>query len=141
MNDPSVIIAAVSAALQAVQTWIKFRDSHRASRTAERAFKRTADAKLAVTQAGRLRRVVPDDVLETIEQRVETCWDRYRHIIDPETGSTPSEIDKATQVLKRCICQELHRIQELNGSIPAGKLRQWWDTYCRAEAGSGERSD
>ncbi len=130
MADPAMIIAAVSASMQAIQAWISFRDSSRASRSAERGFKRTADAKLAQTQGTKLTKVIPPDVLETIEQRVEACWDRYRRIIDPKTGSTPTEIDEATQALKQCICQELRRIQELRGSIPAGKLRQWWESYC-----------
>ena len=131
MPDPTLIIAAISAALQAVRTWISMRDVRKTDRRARTGYRRTAEAKLAREQGGRLKRILPADILSTIEKRIDTCWDRYRLVINPDTGSTAREIDEATQDLKRCICTELKRIYDLNGSIPAGKLREWWELYCQ----------
>lgn len=132
MAEPTTIIAAISAAMQSIQTWVSVRDARRTSNTARIGFERTYRAKLAKTQSARLKQLIPEDVLKLLEDRIERCWERYRHIIDPNTGSTPDEIDDATKALKECICKELNRIFELNGFIPAGKLRQWWNSYCCA---------
>jgi hypothetical protein len=116
--------------MQALRTWFSFRDAQKTSRKAQIGFERTARAKLAKEQSYELRKLLPARVLETMERRIESCWDRYCYTIDPDTGSTPQEIDAATRALKHYICQELKRIIELNGSLPPGKLRDWWDGYC-----------
>lgn len=131
MAEPTVIIAAISAAMQSIQTWVTVRDAKKANRTAQMGYERTSNAKLAKTQSARLKKLIPESVLKLLEDRIEKCWERYRHIIDPATGSTPEEIDKATKALKECICRELNRVYELNGSIPSGKLREWWNLYGR----------
>lgn len=133
MIEPSIIIAAFSAAMQTIQTWFAARDARKASKKANSAYKRTHEAKLAVTEGNRLSRIVPDDVLQAMEQRVMNCWQRYRDVMDPNQGRMPGEIDEATEALKRCLCEELRRINDLNGSIPSGKLRKWWETYCGEE--------
>ena len=46
----------------------------------------------------------------------------------------PGEIDDATEALKKCVCRELHRLQEVNGNIPHGILRNYWNQYrCNLE--------
>ena len=130
MADPATLIAAFSAAMQTIQTWLAARDARKASRKADFAYKRTYEAKLAATEGKRLSRIVPDNVLKMMEKRVMKCWEKYLDVIDPKKETTPYEIDDATEALKNCLCEELRRIDELNRSIPAGKLRSWWENYC-----------
>ena len=131
MAEPTLIIAAISAALQAVRTWLSVRDVKKTNRKARTGYKRTAGAKLAREQGDRLEKLLPADILATMEKRIESCWEQYRTVIDPESGSTAREIDEATRDLKKCLCSELKRIHDLNGSIPAGKLRDWWEQHCQ----------
>jgi hypothetical protein len=124
-----LIISGLSAALQAIQTWYQIRDSREAARVFDTEYRLQLDSPAMKTAARRLENLVPDAILETMKQRVQSCWTRYQEVLTG--GFLPGEIDEATQSLKLCVCRELRRIRELNGSLPAGILSEWWDAYCK----------
>lgn len=125
-----IIIAGVSAAIEAVDFWLTHKDKIGAFLAGERAYpKINTDSRLK-NEARRLESIVPADVLEVMAERVQRCWDRYKEILKDEGGYLPQEVDAATKALQRCICRELGRIHELNGAIPPGVLTTWWLKYC-----------
>lgn len=48
--------------------------------------------------------------------------------IDPERGGI-SHPKQAEPELEECICEELRSIKRLNGTVPKGKQRNWWNHY------------
>jgi len=129
--DPSILISIFSAALQSVQTWFQVRDSKRAADAAKLQFQHAQTDPRMRAQADLLIQLVPSEVLQLMIGRVNGCWDDYSAVLSGEF--LPNEVDKATLSIKACLCRELKRIYDLNGSIPEGPLRSWWENYCRVK--------
>lgn len=128
--DPSLIVSGISAVLQAVQTWMAYRDSQRAADTFSDVMARgTSDPRLAHA-ATQLVTLAPSEVVSALGARVQFCWDRYLDILGAPPGSfLPPEIDDATEAVKACVCRELKRLKSVNGSLPPGQFTQWWNQY------------
>lgn len=80
------------------------------------------------SEADQLMELVPVTIIESIEGRVRRCWDRYEEILNSDRF-LPGEIDEATEAVIKCICRELKRLLRLNGEIPSGIMRRWWNEY------------
>ena len=126
--DPAILIAALSASLEAVQTWFAFRDARRSSEALGSAYDRALRSPETRASAERIGFLIPEDLLDSLTRRVDKCFDLYRDVLDSEDEYLPQEIDEATEALRKCVCRELHRIQRVLGSIP-DELGQWWDLY------------
>jgi hypothetical protein len=133
LPDFQFIIAAASAAMQAIQTWLAFRDRKRAAKTYDVALSSALSDVTTAEESHLLTTVVPLHILISLAGRTDNCFNRYSEILKSDQEYLPSEVDDATLALKRCVCRELRRIYELNGSIPPGKLREWWNLYRCAE--------
>lgn len=128
--EPTLIISGVSALLRAIDTWINYRDSQRAAQEFDLRMAQAQAEPAIRQQAELLATLVPQPVLDTMGDRARRCWDQYHDVL--KGGYLPGEIDEATQSVKACICRELRRIHDLNGSIPPGDLSAWWNAYCSA---------
>jgi hypothetical protein len=129
--DPSTLVAMFSAALQSIQTWYQVRDSRRARNAFDN---RLAEARTdpQIQQQGQtLATLIPPDILKSMSDRVWQCWTDYKETLD---GGTIPEVDRAADGIKKCLCRELRRINDLNGNIPDGELRKWWNAYCNNPA-------
>jgi len=127
--DFSIIIAGVSAAMQAIQTWVAFRDRKQAAQAYDKTFQEAlSDIKVA-EESSLLVSIVPMHILIVLAGRTDDCFNKYSNVLKAEGEFLPAEIDQATLAVKKCVCRELNRIYELNGSIPPGKLKQWWELY------------
>lgn len=125
-----VIIAGISATLQAAQTWMQYRDQTRASRAFKETYNQELTSPETKLEAQRLSSIVPDDVLDIMEDRARGCWKKFGVVLD-DGKYLPPEIDDATAAVLQCLCRELGRIRKLNnGIIPDGKMREWWAAYC-----------
>jgi type I restriction enzyme, R subunit len=126
-----IIIAGISATLQAVDLWLSERDRRRAHRAFEAAYPRINTDLRLKAEARQLEALVPARVLENMQKRVERCWKSYNDILEDEDGYLPKEVDDATVAVRKCICRELRRLYDLNGRIPPGTLAIWWEQYCK----------
>ncbi len=124
------VLAAVQAALQAIQLWVSVRDSARSARILQEVYERERRRSEVVSQAQALSAGIPPDVLQALTDRVYDCWMMYKGVL--EGGYLPAEIDTATEDVKNCICRELRRIWSLTGRVPAGTLQSWWNLYCES---------
>lgn len=131
-----LMITGVAAAFEAVQTWIAVRDRRRAAATFEATLEAGRSNPATWDENRALLDLVPFEVLKTMEERTRRCWESYHRVLQGESQYLPEEIDEATRALKACICRELKRIVDLNGSLPPGKLRAWWSAYCSTGLGS-----
>lgn len=130
--DPGLIVSGIAAVLQAAQTWMSYRDSGRAASVFRDVFQSgTANPELA--QAAVQLSLVPIGVLNAFGTRVEACWTKYEEMLVSPAGTyMPSELDDATEAVKRCVCRELKRLKSINGTLPSGKFSQWFTQYgCR----------
>lgn len=127
--DIQLLLAGISATLQAVEVWLAVRDQRRAATTFETTLAARRDAPDTIAQAQTLIQLIPTEILDTFDARVRRCWSRYHDVLQGKY--LPEEIDEATRAVRACICRELGRLQELNGSIPSGDLLNWWNAYCR----------
>lgn len=127
--DPTLFVSGVSAVLQAVQTWIQFRDSKRAAKEFELKYNSSLSDPTIINQANRLITIVPVDVLNQMLSRARKCWEKYNEVLKGQF--LPAEVDDATEAVKHCICRELRRIEELNGFIPDGDLRLAAERFCK----------
>lgn len=126
--DPTVLIAGLSATLQAIQTWIQYKDRGRAITEFDQAVVNIDIDVLA--QSRHLNIIIPPDVLDDLTERVKRCWTRYREVLKDTSGYLPADVDDATLAVKRCVMRELTRIYDLNnGVIPDGILKKWWIAY------------
>ena len=80
------------------------------------------------SEVDQIMELVPVTIIESIERRVRRCWDRYEEILNSDRF-LPGEIDEATEAVIKCICRELKRLLRLNGEIPSGIMRRWWNEY------------
>jgi hypothetical protein len=89
----------------------------------------TADPTLAQA-ANQLAAIAPMPVLIALSNRVEACRSKFLDILDAPGGTyLPQDIDDATEAVKLCACRELRRLRSVNGTLPSGKLTQWWQEY------------
>lgn len=130
--DPTLVISGISALLQAVDTWVTYRDSERAAREFDVGMAQARREPSIRQQAQILTNLVPQPILDTMGARAERCWEQYRDVL--EGGYLPGEVDEATRNVKACICRELRRIRDLNGALPPGDLTRWWNAYCASDA-------
>lgn len=76
--------------------------------------------------------IIPEPVLDLMTERVQKCWDYYQSVLSGDY--LPPQVDRATNQLKFCLCQELRRIRELNAlKLPTPVLDKWWEAYCGVE--------
>jgi hypothetical protein len=129
--DPSTLVALFSAALQSIQTWYQVRDSSRAREAFDRCLANARTDPQIQQQNQIVEALIPADILDSLVDRVRQCWTDYQETLD---GGTIPEIDRATEGIKGCLCRELARIKNLNGDIPDGELRKWWNAYCNKPA-------
>ena len=130
LPEPTTMIAAVSAVLQGIQTWVAYRDKGRASADFDTTFREASEDEETMEEAAHLVDLVPSDILGTMAGRVDNCWKKFRGVIEPGRDFLPDEVDEAVDQVKARICRELRRIYSLNGSIPPGKLSDYWVAYC-----------
>jgi hypothetical protein len=129
LMDPTLFVASISATLQAIQTWLQYRDSRRTLGVFEDRLKDAPQHALIQNQARYLSKIIPQPILDTMGERAQKCWEQYHEVL--KGGFLPGEIDEATENVKECLCRELRRILRLNGGImPPGVLSDWWLAYC-----------
>jgi len=120
-----IIISGISAAMQAIQLWLQFRDRHRAAEPLDHIEERAPEFQ---AESSQLQQLVPTDILLTLQERAEACWSKYKNVLQ-DTQYLPEEIDDATEAVKACMCRELNRLMSVNGTIPPGTLRNCYDQY------------
>lgn len=130
--DPTLIISGFSAALQAVQTWLQFRDRKRAAVAFKSRYTEAQTEPKIQQQAATLRTLVPQNILDVMGKRVQNCWDNYETVLENDKKYLPGQVDDATDAMIACACRELNRIYKLNKNIPEGPLRDFWEAHCRA---------
>lgn len=127
--DPGLIVSGISAVLQAAQTWIAYRDSRRAAEEFRLEIERGAQSPALANAASQLS-LAPPNVLAALGDRVEECWNKYYEMLIAPSGTyLPTDLDDATEAVKRCVCRELKRLKAVNGRLPPGKFSEWWRQY------------
>ena len=125
-----IIIAGIHATLTALDIWHRERDRVKAHLAFEQTSQTITPERQA--EARQLGMLIPPRVLETIQARMEKCWTHYDEML-AGNDYLPQQLDEAAEQVKKCLCRELVRIQELNGEIPPGTLRRMWQLYCGAK--------
>ncbi|MEK8088092.1 hypothetical protein WNB94_16940 [Aquabacterium sp. A3] len=128
--DPSLIVTAISAILQATQTWYAHKDARQAAEELDKIIGSGADDPELVEAMAQLHSFVPAEVIDALLARIEQQWVRYAEVLEAPPGAfTEAEIDAATQAAKAGVCRELQRLRSITGALPPGKLSQWWELY------------
>jgi hypothetical protein len=122
----STLFAGISAVAAAVEAWISYRDRNRAARAFDLVYRDTLSSPEAADAAKELESIIPEEVIKDLESRADGCWTGYRKVLGGPY--LPDEVDKATVSVQACVCRELGRIYELNGSIPP-RWQGQWDRY------------
>jgi hypothetical protein len=129
-TDPNLIVSAITAVLQAVQTWYAHKDARRAADEMDKLIGTGRTDPEFIRTTEELQSLVPPEVFAAIERRIEACWVRYAEILEAPVGKySEAEITAATEVAKTGICTELSRVKSLAGQLPPGKLSSWWKLY------------
>jgi|SRR6185436_16760479 len=127
---PDTIIAAISAVMQGIQTWISIKDRKRTGEVVNSTFSSELSNRDIMVESRTLQSIIPPEVMATLVGRVNKCWIGFNSALKSDDEYLPSEMDSATEAVKKCVCRELTRIYKLNGSVPEGILRKWWEMYC-----------
>jgi hypothetical protein len=126
--EPITIIAAISAMMAAIGVWQKERDYKSTKAEYKRVFEESLRSEEVFREAAIVARLLPKRTLDILGKRVEQCWDDFDKKIDPQRGRIDNP-KNAEPELELCICEELRSIKRLNGTVPEGKLRNWWNNY------------
>jgi len=122
----NALFAGISAVAAAVEAWISYRDRNKAAQAFDVTYRQTLSSPEAAAAAKELVSIIPEEVIKDLEARADTCWTGYRNVLGGPY--LPDEVDKATVSVQACVCRELGRIHELNGSIPP-RWQGQWDRY------------
>ena len=129
---PDLIVATISAGMQAMDLWLNFRDRSKASAAMDQ-IRVIQNSPENHAEAQRLLNLVPAKILDTFSGRVNRCFNNYSDVLKDD-HFLPGEVDDATKALKKCVCRELSRLREINGRIPNGILHDLWNQYrCNLE--------
>jgi hypothetical protein len=126
---PALVISGLSATLEATRMWSQFRDKRLAADEFEFRINTAYDDAEVQQESDNLPSLVPQPILDTMGSRAQRCWERYHEVLKGDY--LPQEVDEAGGRVKKCLCEELQRIYDMNGSIPPGKLLDWWRVLCR----------
>jgi len=126
--EPITIIAAISGMMAAIGIWQKERDYKSTKAEYKRVYEESLHSEEIFREAEIVARLLPRKTLDILGKRVEQCWDDFDEKIDPERGRIDNP-KYAEPELENCICEELRSIKRLNGTVPEGKLRNWWNNY------------
>ncbi|HWZ16008.1 MAG TPA: hypothetical protein VNW95_12290 [Mucilaginibacter sp.] len=125
---PDLLVAMVSASMQAIDLWLNFRDKEKVNAVMNQVDYLQSSPQIQ-EEGDNLLLLIPVDVFDILSNRVQACFDKYKAMFDNNYEYLPAELDEATEALKRCICRELSRIYSLNGRIPDGTLSHYWNQY------------
>jgi hypothetical protein len=138
MGIAELVIAATSALMEAIGVWQRHRDARRVEQAHDTEFQRVQASPEAKTEAAHLSRVVPEDVLKQIYERIDQCWINFK---DATASLAPEEIDLAMNAAIRCWCREANRIKRLTGTLPTDggiDLAEGWQRWdCEAKIKAG----
>ena len=119
----NVLFSGISAVASAIQVWEFTQDKVKAGLAFDDTYKKTLASPESHEAAKQLVAIIPPDVIKDLEGRADTCWTGYRKVLGGDY--LPDEVEKATDSVKGCVCRELRRIDDLNGSIPDRWKGQW----------------
>jgi len=129
-ENATLTIALIAGGLQAVETWVTFRDRKQALEQFESSYLTSLNLEVPTREVTLLNEILPADVLALMVKRTENCMEKYKAVLADDTKYFPEDVDNATQAVKACVCRELRRIHELNGSLPQhGSLGAWWTQF------------
>jgi len=126
--EPEIIIAAISATMAAIGVWQKERDYKHTKQEYNRVYQESLSSESVLIEARYISERLPKRTLDLLGARVERCWDDFDEKIDPDRGNISNPKD-AEPELEDCICEELRSIKRLEGTIPDGKFKNWWNNY------------
>jgi hypothetical protein len=126
--DPLTLYAFVSAMMSAISVWQQERAYKLAREEFDRKYKLALESPELAQQARQFAALVPQRTYDLLEKRVQRCWEEFDKKIDPDRGSG---VDRqlAESEVRECLCGELRTLYRLNGSIPQGPFRDWWNQY------------
>lgn len=128
---PELIVAAASAVMEAIQTWLALRDRRATAEAAATEYSSALSDPAVHEEAREVENLVPASILGAMIGRVDTCFKRYQEVLITEGGFLPGEVDEANDAVIACVCRELRRMYRLNRTIPAGRLKRFWDVHCQ----------
>lgn len=108
------------AALQVLQ---RERDYRLAKRTFQENFERNLTAPETLQAASALESVAPPEVIKKLHENAKKCWDHW--LESEEQPKLPGQEREADAAVKECVCRQLRRIVDLNGSLP-----KEWEKQC-----------
>ena len=126
--DAITIIAAINAIMAAFGIWQKERDYKLTRNEYKRVYEESVRSEEIIAEARLVAEMLPQKTLDILGRRVEQCWGEFDEKIDPDRGAISNPKEEEPE-LENCICEELRSIKRLNGTVPQGKLRTWWNNY------------
>lgn len=125
--DPVLVISGMSAMMAALGVWQRERDYLLTKETHARVLRESQSNPDILNEARLVASLLPERTLDLLGSRVKACWEEFDRAISP--GGGVIDPASAEPKLEKCICSELRSIKRLNGSIPSGKMREWWNHY------------
>ena len=113
--------------MAAISVWQQERNYKLTKAEYDRVYKESQESPEILAEAEILAKLLPPKTLDLLHQRVDACWEEFDESINSEADRDSA--DDAEINLEDCVCSELRRIKRLNGDVPKGKLRDWWNHY------------
>src|SRR5215813_4404126 len=108
------LFAGISAASAAISAWRKSRNKEEAATVFDQTLAEVRDSSETREAAQELVTIIPHEVIADLEGRADKCWTNFREVLGGDY--LPAEVDHATVSVAACVCRELRRIEQLNGS-------------------------
>ena len=126
MIESIALFAGANALMAALQVFQRERDYRLARQTFHENFERNITAPETLQAANALDSVAPADVIKKLYENAKKCWDHW--LESEEQPQMPGEEREVDAAVKSCVCRQLRRIIDLNGSLPE-EWRSQWDLY------------
>lgn len=114
--------------MAALQVYQRERDYRLAKQTFYENFERNLTTTETQQAADALDSVAPAEVIKKLYSNAKKCWEHWLESEEePQMPGQEREVDAA---VKSCICRQLKRIIDLDGSLPDEWQKQWVHYQC-----------
>lgn len=126
MNEAMAIFAGFQALMAAIQVLQNERDYQRAKQTFQQTYTIVLDSRETMIAARALVNVAPREVIKKLHDNAKKCWDHWLDF--EEEPLMPGQEREADEAVKKCVCRQLKRMIDLDGSLRPEWEGQW-DLY------------
>lgn len=124
------VVSSIRNAIEAVKVWYEIKDKKRViEKLSEQSAEETRKEFSIQVDAHNISLLISEEILITFQKRIKECETMYIKVLDSRDDFLEEQITNATNAYIKCYCRELNRINQINGFIPDGQMKRFWEQH------------